>query len=234
MMIRNKLLVLAPLFALCVTGALTQSAHGAEKAIEEPSIKRLGDERYQVGQIIVDKANLSFTLSGRVLRTEGPLEFLVVKTGGSKGYESLLELDTTATEFNVACILVGMSTDGVRLSRFHFDEEEVIGPPVEITVQWQRDGKTFDVPISNLLYLDGNPVESDEWRYTGSFNNPGDGVFMPELSGILVGFVHDPDGIIDHRSGIGVNEYGSISGNTELLPEIGMSLTVTFRHVPKP
>ena len=248
MMIRNPWSALAPLFALCLTGALTQSACGAEKAAqkaapeknipeknkEEPSIRRLGDERYQVGPIIVDKANSSFTLSGRVLRTDGPLEFLAVKTGGSKGYESLLEFDTTATEFNVACILIGMTTDGVRRSRYHFDEEEVIGPPAEITVQWEREGKTFDVPISNLLYLDGKPVDSDHWRYTGSFNNPGDGVFMPELSGILISFIHDPDGVIDHQSGIGVNAYGSVSGNTELLPEVGMPLTVTVRHVPKP
>jgi len=244
MMMINRWSTLAPLFALCLTVSLTQSACTAEratekaterveeKATEEPSIRQLGDERYQVGPIIVDKANSSFTLSGRVLRTDGPLEFLAVKTGGSKGYESLLELDTTATEFNVACILIGMTTDGVRRSRYHFDEEEVIGPPVEITVQWERDGKAFDVPISSLLYIDGKPVDSDQWRYTGSFIHP-DGVFMPELSGILISFVHDPDGVIDHRIGIGVNAYGAVTGNTELLPKVDMPLTVTVRHVPK-
>jgi len=232
-MIRSRLLTLASLFTLCVTGSLTELARGAETTTEEPSIRELGDQHYQVGNIIVDKANSSFMLSGKVLNTKGPLEFLAVKTGGSKGYETLLELDTNATEFNLACILIGLTTDGVRLPEYHFDKEEVVGPPVAITAKWERDGKSFDVPISTLLYLNGKPIESDHWRYTGSYHNAGDGQFMPELSGILISFVHDPDGIIDHQSGIGVGAYGSITGNTELLPELGMPLTITVRHEPK-
>ena len=230
-MIKTRLLTFISVCALCLIGSVTNLALGEEMAAEEPPIRDLGDERYQVGNIVVDKANSTFTLPGKVLRTDGPLEYLAVKPGGIKEYESLLELDANATEFNLACILIGLTIDGVKPSRYQFDEEEVVGPPVTITVQWERDGKTFDVPIAKLLYLDGKPVVSDRWRYTGSFHDPGpDRQYMAELSGSLISFVHDPDSIIDHQFGISIGDYGAATGNTELLPEIGMSLTVTVSY----
>jgi hypothetical protein len=56
--------------------------------------------------------------------------------------------------------------------------------------------------------------------------------YMAELSGSLISFVHDPDSIIDHQFGVSIGAYGSTSGNIELLPELGMPLTVTVRHEP--
>jgi hypothetical protein len=225
-MLKNWPPTFASFIALCLVGAVTgvaqkteSTAPGAtapETITETPPIRELGDERYQVGNIVVDKANHVFTLPGKVLHTE-----------------SLLELDASATEFNLACILIGLTTDGVRLPRYQFDEEDVVGPTVVITVQWERDGESFDVPIAKLLYLSGKPVVSDRWRYTGSYHDAGPArQYMAELSGSLISFVHDPDSIIDHQFGVRIGAYGSTSGNIELLPELGMPLTVTVRHEP--
>jgi len=242
-MLKHRPPTFAAFIALCLVGAVTGVAQETETAAPEstapetitetPPIRELGDERYQVGNIVVDKANHVFTLPGKVLHTDGPLEYLAVKPGGVKEYESLLELDASATEFNLACILIGLTTDGVRLPRYQFDEEDVVGPTVVITVQWERDGESFDVPIAKLLYLSGKPVVSDRWRYTGSYHDAGPArEYMAELSGSLISFVHDPDSIIDHQFGVSIGAYGSTSGNIELLPELGMSLTVTVRHEP--
>jgi len=232
-MMSSRLLTVASLFAFCMIGSVTGSALGAEAAVDDPTIHELGDGRYQVGNIVIDKANSTFTLPGKVLHTDGPLEYIAVKPGGLKEYESLLELDATATEFNLACILIGLTTDGVKLPRYQFDEEDVVGPTVIITAQWERDGKSFDVPIAKLLYLDGKPVVPDRWRYTGSYRDVGPArQYMAELSGSLISFVHDPDSVIDHQFGVSIGAYGSAAGNTELLPEIGMPLTVRVSYDP--
>jgi len=233
-MTKTRLITLVSVCAVCLTGTPVEVARGGDAPNEGAPIRELGNDRYQVGNIVIDKANSTFTVPGKVLRTEGPLEYLAVKPGGLKEYESLLQLDASAIEFNIACILIGLTTDNVRLPRYQFDQEEVIGPPVRITAHWERGGKRYDVPIAKLLYQGGKPIVSDRWRYTGSYRDTGpDRQYMAELSGSLISFVHDPDSIIDHQFGAGIGNYGSMSGNTELLPELGMPLTVTIRAESK-
>ena len=98
-----------------------------------PEIRDLGDERFQIGNIIVDKAAGKFTVPGKVLRLEPPLEYLAVKKGGAKGYESLLELESSAVEFNLACILIGMSNENITAPQYQFDQAPVAGPNLHIT-----------------------------------------------------------------------------------------------------
>ena len=49
---------------------------------------------------------------------------------------------------------------------------------------------------------------------------------MAEASGALIGFVHDPSSIIEHQVGAGLGNYGLMTGNTELLPELGVGAPV--------
>ncbi len=47
--------------------------------------------------------------------------------------------------------------------------------------------------------------------------------FVPDLTGTLIGFVHDPNCIIDSVVGVGVGAYGSVRGSA-LMPPIGSSV----------
>ena len=86
---------------------------GAEEGNEKSDptqemMEDLGDQRYRIGTIIVDRKALSFSVPGKILHLKDPLEYLAVSRNGMKSYESLFELDTSPREFNLACILLGL------------------------------------------------------------------------------------------------------------------------------
>ena len=162
-----------------------------------------------------------------MLRREPPLEYFAVSRGGAKGYESLLELDATAYEFNLSCILIGFDASKSKSSKFQFDTSVLEGQGVRIEVSWKTDERTESAPASHLLSAGGKPVDDDGWVYIGSMLQ-GDGQFMAAQSGALIGFVHDPTSVIEHAHGLGIGNYGLLGGNEALVPEEGAPLTVSI------
>ena len=196
------------------------------------TIRELGDGRYQIGAIIVDKPGQKLTVPGRVLRLEPPLEYLASTPNGGKAYEALLELDTDAYQFNLACILIGLDNNDVTLPEYQFDAKPIAGPPVAITASWDSDGKTVTVGINELLHIDGKVPAAGGWVYTGSHEMDGDPpVYMAHFLGTLIGFVHDPASVIGHKTGLGIGAYGSVGGNSELLGEVGLELRLSVERV---
>lgn len=195
-------------------------------------IEELGDDRYRVGNIIVDKGKRSFTLGGKILHLDKPLEYVAVKTEGYKGYESLLELDTSATEFQLACILIGLDEDKSVKPRFQFDEREANGQAVDVKLSWMDGDETKSVDVATALMAGDKVFDDQDWVYIGSQPSPQDGTLLAEMSGALIGFVHDPMSVIEHRRGAGIGAYGMITGNGDLLPAEGSEISVTISVVP--
>jgi hypothetical protein len=208
-----------------------------------PAMKSLGNERYQVGTIVVDRAAGSFAVPGRVLHLdEAPLEYIATSPNGMKAYETLLEVDATGTEFNLACILLGLENAERRRPDYQFDRRPPAGPAVQLQVRWQSEGRAVTHSIHEVLRFDGEggpprpppppgapgapdgPVPAEEWVYIGSYNRPDGGAYVADGTGTLVGFVHDPASIIEHRSGLGIGAYGSVRGNAEVLPPVGSAI----------
>ena len=190
-------------------------------------IEELGDDRFRVGNIVVDKGNRSFTLDGKILNLDEPLEYVAVKTEGYKGYESLLELDTSATAFKLACILIGLDEDKSVKPRFQFDENEADGQAVDIKLSWSGEDGSRTINAANALMAGREVFDDQDWVYVGSMPSEQDGSLLAEASGALIGFVHDPLAIIEHRKGAGIGAYGSITGNPDLLPPEGSAITLT-------
>ena len=196
---------------------------------DTPPLVDLGDGRYQMGEILLDKPARWFSVPGRVIRDQPPLEYLAVKKTGHKAYESLFELDTTANEFNVACILIGLDADNAILPKHHFDVEPVQGDAVTVEIEWRLDGGEKIVPAETLFLVDGKPVESSGWVYTGSVILP-DKRYLAEEVGTLIGFVHDQDSIIEHREGIGIGRFGEVKINQSAAPPLGTPIHVIVRN----
>ena len=217
----TRIALLAALLALPIIGFAQN-----ESATPDIDIEELGNDRYRIGNIIVDKSNRSFTIGGKILHLDKPLEYLAVKTNGAKGYESLLELETSANEFQLACILVGLDDANSVKPRWQFDENEVEGQAVKISVLWTDDGTRRVVRAANALMQGDEPFDNHDWVYSGSLPSPQDGSLIAEMSGTLIGFVHDPLAIIEHRTGAGIGAYGSITGNSLVLPPEGSPVTL--------
>ena len=191
-------------------------------------VRDLGDGRYQVGAIEVDKRRSRFTVGASLLRREPPLEFLAITRGGYKAYEGLLALEASAYEFNLACILIGLDPDKGKPPRHHFDPAEAEGDRVDVWIEWEADGKKRRVDAADLIQIDDRTLPSGEWVYTGSTFTT-DGRFLADIDGTAIGFVHDPASIIEHRSG-SLGSFGELDANRKLLPAEGTELTLTVER----
>jgi hypothetical protein len=195
-----------------------------------PEMKPLGGERYQIGKIIVDRKARRMTLPARVHVLDRPLEYLLTTTGGMKEYETLFEADVSGTEFNLACILLGLERDKTLEAYQQFSEKRMAGPRVEISIAWKHDGKTLTGSASDALFDAGQKApEPVEWVYVGSQKYWQDNRYAADVTGTLIGFVHDPNTIIESVVGLGIGAYGSVNGNAQLLPPVGseVELSVT-------
>jgi hypothetical protein len=197
-------------------------------------MKSLGRDRYQIGRIVVDKKARRFTVPGRVHVLGKPLEYLVTSPGGMKEYETLLEADASGSEFNLACILLGLERDPRQGVYYQFSQEPLSGPRVNIRVAWQDGRKRREVSAAEALLdakADVRP-ESVEWVYMGSLMNPTDGQFAADITGTRGGFVHDANSIIESVKGLGIGAYGSVSGNAAVLPPEGSPIELIV-EVPR-
>lgn len=226
----NKQFARILLFMLLALMANALCYAGIEKDNVLSTIEKLGDGKFRVGKIIIDKANSRFRIEGKVLHLDAPLEFLAVTKGGSKGYESLIELDTNAFEFQLACILIGLDEKKGSASKMHFDPELAKGDIVSIKIGWSKDNRERIYPASETLVEGGKVVKDNKWAFTGSgFNR--DGKFMSAIDGTLIGFVHDPSSIIEHIRGLGVGNYGMVGGNSNTIPKVGSAVWLEVEKV---
>jgi hypothetical protein len=199
----------------------------------KPTVEDLGNQRYRIGRIVINKAENSFSVPGVVLELgspEDPLEFLAVAKGGFKSYESALMMEADAVEFNLACILIGLQGKNTVRPQYHFDPAPVQGDPVTLWITWQQNGETVQRPALDLIRVADPSAPSEDWVYTGSrfFE---DGRYAASVSGTLIGFVHDPESIIQHRTGLGLGNYGAATYNHGDGPAPGTPVTlIVERH----
>ena len=231
-MIRNSnalrimaLIVAATLFAY------TASQADEEVTVPVPLMEDLGEQRYRIGEIIVDKKAGEFSVPGKVLHLNAALEYLAVSTDGMKGYESLLELSTSATNFNLACILIGLDEKNSVKPRYQFDDRKPEGQAVAITLTWQKDGKTMTVSGANAMTAGEESFDDDSWVYIGSSTLEDGQLFMADMTGTLIGFVHDPASVIEHINGGGIGAYGLLTGDAAVLPQEGAAISLTVSLV---
>jgi hypothetical protein len=207
----------------------TSTPAGSARPAPEPGP---GEPR-RIGEIEVHEAEGWFQVPATVLRDMPPLEFLAATRAGFKAYESLLEVSATALEFNLACILLGLDSKRATRPRSHFDPEPVQGDEVDVWVSWERDGEEVHVDAARLIRKGTQTAPTGQWVYTGSGFAP-DGRYLATIDGTAIGFVHDPASIIEHRVGFGLNEFGLVEPNREILPPVGTKVTLTVKRRKAP
>jgi len=190
-------------------------------------VKALGNDRYQVGRIVLDKTARKITVPGRVLLLGQPLEYLAgtANPRGAKNYESMLELDATGIELNLACLLIGLDRPAQQPAYQQFSKKPLAGQKLSITVSWQEGPKRVSMTAAEALLNQEAGVSPDsvDWVYAGSPGLVGQDVDF----GVLIGFVHDPNSVIDSVLGINIGAYGSVRGNPAM-PPVGTPIEITI------
>jgi hypothetical protein len=227
-------LLLAPAlgWAADPTPATPAAAIAPAATVTKPEVLDLGGGRYRVGSIEVDKNARSFTVPGVLNLVEGPLEYIACVRQGMKAYETLVELDCNAYEFNVACLLIGLDPKKSAVPKRHFDPEPAKGDAVTLNIEWHDQGQTKRFPPEKLIKGGEAALAKGDWVYTGSTILE-DGRYLAELMGPVIGFVHDPAPIIEHSIGAQSTGYGVLVPNAEVLPAKGTPMRLQVTAQPK-
>ncbi len=199
-----------------------------------PQVERLGDNLVRVGKIRVDTKAREISVAGSINDVQ-VLEFIANAEGGFKAYESAVSLDTDAITFNLALLLIGLDRKGAVVPTRHFDPATPKGDPVEIWVEWEKDGKRTRIRAEELVYNleTKRTLAPDSWVYTGSTFVADSNAYMADLEGTLIGFVHTPAPVIEHAGAL-AGPYGASRLNPNLKLEAGTRVTMTVRALPKP
>lgn len=195
-------------------------------------MKALGGDRYQIGAIVIDKRARRFTVPGRVHLRDKPLEYLATTVGGMKAYEALFELDTGGSEFNLACILVGLERDP-KLDLVARSSNTIPGQRIAISIAWTEGGKRRQVSAAEAILnaeVGVAPVDVG-WVYIGAPNSDGKAQFATDMTGTLIGFIHDSNCVIESVQPIGLGAYGSVRGNA-ILPPVGAPIELIVDAAP--
>src|SRR3954470_3995390 len=126
-------LLLIPALAAGQARESAPRSKDAQASPTPPTVEKLGDNLYRIGNIRVDTSRSEISVPGTINRDVTTLEFIANTRGGLKAYESALSLDTDAITFNTALILIGLNRTRARNTpTAHFDPATPDGDQVEI------------------------------------------------------------------------------------------------------
>jgi hypothetical protein len=233
---------LAIAFSLCAATAAAQQPASKPPSPVHPdtpkpaAISKLSATTFRIGEITIDTAAKTVTLPGTV-NDVTTLEFVANTIKGPKAYETALTLNTNAVTFNAALLLLGLDPARSKPSQFQFDPAAPEGDPVEVTFTWNSGGKSRTEPIEELLLDDRSKktLPRGPWVYTGSrFYDSGEHRFyLAEQDGVLIGFMHGPQSIIDNPRSDALGGFGFYVINPRLGLKPGSAITLTVKALPR-
>lgn len=196
-------------------------------------VERLGPSILRVGNVRIDMDKKEISVRG-VVTAATILEFVAVTKDGFKGYESALELDTNAINFNLALILIGLDQSRSVGPKAHLDPAIPQGDPLEIWVEWDESTGHKKVRAEQLIYNTQTKTTLSEgpWVYTGSVFSAETNAYLADVEGSLIGFVHTPAPIIDSPRPLAPRSYGNDVLNPALKLKAGVSVLLTVHALP--
>lgn len=234
------LLRLLSLIAIGSSLGLAQAPSPADRAAEpvKPSVNKLDDTRYQIGEVTFDQKLREIRFPAEVGEPDRTLEFLVVHENG-KTYESLLATKISATHLSLALNLLRYQPSrelyplpngrGGVTDKFPEVAAEVkASARIAIEVEWTADGKVSRVPINDWIQhlVKTTAMPAGPWVYGGS--EFFEGKYVPETTGDLIGILVAPSALINYPGED--NDDGNVwTPFAKRIPAAGTHVTVIIR-----
>jgi hypothetical protein len=192
-----------------------------------PDILPLGEDRYRIGNLLIDRRARELRLQGRFAVLDSPLEYLACAPGG-KLYESLMEWDVDPYHLHLGLLLIALEPR----NNLENQGDAVIaaGDPVTILVSWEHEGEKFRHRAEELIWNQHKnaPMVRTDWVFTGSLFL--DGVFMAAVEKSLAAVYNDPAAVLNVPLPEGADDT-SFLPRKELAPGSDTEIEVVLRAV---
>ncbi len=186
----------------------------------------------------IDAKRREVRVECQALNVETPLEFLCVVKGTNE-YESLLRSQVKPSQLHLALLMIGLKPG----TPVHYDNAidkwfPPTGPPLQIAIEYKRDGKTVRYPAYRCLrnVTTKKEMPAMTWIFTGS-RIMDDGQYAADVTGYLVSVVNFDLTVIDvPKIASSSNETLEWEYNPELIPKTGTPVTMIITpadHVEK-
>ncbi len=195
---------------------------------EKPTIKKIRENTYRIGQVMVDTKQRVVTFPAQVNLREGVLEVLICTQYG-KTHESLLTTKVSPLHLNVAFLLLGL--EGGNAVKYQGHSTKPTGSPVQISFKFKKGDKERVIRAEDWVYNNHTkrPMLHTHWVYVGSVVT--ENGFMAQRQGQIVTTFHDPFTLIDNPLPGGADDTIYIP-YTRVLPPLGTPVTVLIKPLP--
>lgn len=180
---------------------ISVSCASSAAAPDAPDAKPQAAPAAKVGKlphVTFDAKKKQVRVECEALGVDAPLEFFCVQAGGSE-HESVLRTPAKASDIHTALLAIGLQPG--RPTRYSESLNKWLppeGPPLHVTLEWEKDGKTVSVPAYRTMRTLDTKKEMKPltWVYCGSRLGP-DGQFGADITGYVVSIVNFDLTLID-------------------------------------
>ena len=168
-----------------------------------------------------------------MLACNAPLEFFCC-VKGTNDYEALIRSEVKPSDLHTALLAVGMQPgQPTHMSEATQKWIPPQGPPLQITMQYEKDGKTVSVPGWRWLrdVKTKKPAPPFTWVFTGSRVMP-DGKYAADINGYLISIVNFDYTVIDvPQLASSANETLEWERNPDFTPKLGAKVWMVLEPV---
>jgi hypothetical protein len=178
--------------------------------------------------IEVDVKNKQIRVECEALHCEAPLEFFCVTAGGNE-HESVIRTRAKPSEIHTALLMLGLQPgEPVKYSESAHKWFPPHGPPLNISIEYAKDGKQFAMPAYKLM-RDVHTKKSMppmSWVFTGS-RIMQDGTYAADVTSYVVSIVNFDLTLIDIPAlASSANETLEWETDLDVMPPLGSPMTM--------
>jgi len=197
----------------------------AQAATTTPTTAPSGNK---LPHVRVDVKSRQVRVDCEALAVDAPLEFFCV-TNGTSEHESVIRSPAKPSHVHLALVMIGLAPG----SPVHYSEATKQwlpphGPPLQITMEYERDGKPMSVPAYRWMrdIKSKRPMVAMTWIFAGS-RVMDDGNYAADVTGYVVSVVNFDLTLIDiPRLASNANESLQWERNADVMPPAGTKVTM--------
>jgi len=177
-----------------------------------------------------DAARKQVRVECEMLAVDAPLEFFCCLKG-TNDYEAMIRSEVKPSDLHVALLAIGLKP-GQPLQYSEATKRWIPpqGPPLQITMEYQKDGKTISVPSWTWMrdVKTKKTAHAFTWVFTGS-RVMEDGKYAADVTGYLISIVNFDYTVIDvPQLASSSNELLEWERNPDTTPKAGTKVTMVI------